>query len=159
MFLATHQSQEKMKDTSEAQISQENLRLMYTEAHANRRHYSALRFAAQSVFFAVLGGLASIAFQIIEIKSPSPMGIILGAKVVGLWFCIIYFWFDILGDLHLRHFSTVIASLEADLGYQQLSNRTFRRYLPQAFWFSWSLYALLIGVWGISIVLDIKMLM
>src|SRR5205085_12632311 len=60
---------------SEDKGSLENLRLEYSEANNNRRHYSNLRFAVLTVFFAVLGGVASVAFGFVEIKSPSSLNI------------------------------------------------------------------------------------
>jgi hypothetical protein len=47
----------------------ENLRHEYSEVNNNLRHYSALRFAIFGVYFAVVGGVSSIAFGLVEIKS------------------------------------------------------------------------------------------
>lgn len=135
-----------------ARLKAENLKLAYAEANANRRHYSGLRFAVNGVFFAVLGGIVSVAFEVIEIKSPSPARIVIGARVAGLCFTIIFFWFEIMCDLHIRHFARVIECFENELGYRQLSNRDFRRYLPRTFYFSWSPYVVLIILWIFSIV-------
>jgi hypothetical protein len=54
-------------------------------------------------------------------------------------------------DLHIRHFGKVIECFEHELGYRQLSNRAFRRYMPRTFYVSWSPYILLILLWLISI--------
>jgi hypothetical protein len=135
----------------EENTNSENLRLVYTEANANRRHYSNLRFAVHGVFFAVLGGVASVAFEIVEIKSPAPARIVWGARIAGLCFTVLFFWFEILGDLNLRHFGTVANHLEDEIGYRQLSNRAFRRYVPRAFYFTWSMYVLLILFWTAAI--------
>lgn len=71
---------------SEDKTSLENLRLEYSEANNNRRHYSNLRFAVLTVFFAVLGGVASVAFGIVEIKSAPSLDITRWARRAGsLW--------------------------------------------------------------------------
>jgi hypothetical protein len=97
-----------IKVMSEETAELENLRLEYSEVNNNRRHYSNLRFAVFSVYFAVLGGLVSVAFGIVEIKSPSQASIILGARIAGLLFTVIFFSFEILGELNLRHFRRVL---------------------------------------------------
>lgn len=92
---------------SEEKKSLENLRAEYSEANTNRRHYSNLRFAVFSVYFAVLGGLSSVAFSVVEIKSPSPTSIVLGARIAGLLFTVISF--------HSRFSATLIFATSAGL--------------------------------------------
>jgi steroid 5-alpha reductase family enzyme len=130
--------------------SLENLRVEYSEANNNRRHYSNLRFAALSVFFAVLGGVSSVAFGIVEIKSPSSPDIVLWARIAGLVFTIVFFSFEILGDLNLRHFGRVAKDLEDLLGYRQFKTRNFP-YFPKALYFTWGMYVLLIAFWIFAI--------
>jgi|SRR4029079_1456034 len=135
---------------SEDKGSLENLRLEYSEANNNRRHYSNLRFAVLSVFFAVLGGVVSVAFGIVEIKSTSRENIVLWARVAGLLFTVIFFSFEILCDLNLRHFGRVAKELEDLLGYRQFKTRQFPL-VPRAHYFTWSMYVLLIIFWVFSI--------
>lgn len=134
---------------SEEETSVENLRVVYSEANNNRRHYSNLRFAILSVFFAVLGGLSSVAFGIVEIKSPSPARILLGARIAGLLFTGIFFSFDILCDLHLRYFGKAAEKLEDSLGYNQMKGR--KPQFIRGFHVARGMYMLLILFWVISI--------
>ena len=54
----------------------------YTEACLNVRHYSSLQFAMFTVFFAVLGGLMMISFNIkVSIENKY---LIIAAKIAGL---------------------------------------------------------------------------
>lgn len=131
---------------SEKKDSLENLRLEYSEANNNRRHYSNLRFAVLSVFFAVLGGVVSVAFGIVEIKSPTSTDIAWWARIAGLLFTVVFFSFEILCDLNLRHFGRVAKELEKELGYRQFQTRNFG-YFPRALYFTWSMYGLLILFW------------
>jgi len=135
---------------SEEKESLENLRLEYAEANNNRRHYSNLRFAVLSVFFAVLGGVASVAFGIVEIKSPTSPDIALWARIAGLLFTVVFFSFEILCDLNLRHFGRVAKELEDPLGYRQFKTRKFL-YVPRAWYFTWGMFVLLIIFWIVSI--------
>lgn len=125
----------------------ENLRHEYTEVNNNRRHYSNLRFAIFSVYFAVLGGLVSVAFGVVEIKSSSQGSAILVAKIAGLLFTVIFFSFDILCELNRRHFGEIAKELEDLLGYRQFKTKnTFR-----SIYSSWAMYILLTLFWLASI--------
>lgn len=135
---------------SEGKTSLENLRVEYSEASNNRRHYSNLRFAVLSVCFAVLGGLSSVAFEIVEIKSPSPSHVVLGARIGGFIFTVFFFSFEILCVLYLCHFERIAKELEDQLGYKQLTMRKLQRYMPGVF-LAWGMYLLLIVFWLISI--------
>jgi steroid 5-alpha reductase family enzyme len=109
-----------------------------------------LRFAALSVFFAVMGGVASVAFGIVEIKSPYAPDIVLWARVAGLVFTIVFFSFEILGDLNLRHFGRVARELEDLLGYRQFKTKKFP-WIPKTPYFTWGMYVLVIAFWIFSI--------
>ena len=130
---------------NENEPSAENLRLAYAEANNNLRHYSNLRFAVLSVFFAVLGGVVSVAFGIIEIKSPSPPHIILWSRIAGLVFTSVFFSIEILCHLNLGHFQRVASELEDRLGYYQLKTRKF--WFPRPFYFTWGMYSALLIFW------------
>ena len=126
------------------QISLENLRLEYSEVNNNRRHYSNLRFAGLSVFFAVLGGIASVAFGIVDVKR-APFNITIAARIAGLIFTWVFFSFEILCDLNVRYFGRVARILEYQLGYCQFRGRRFR--FPRAYCFTWGMYIILLGFW------------
>jgi|SRR5205085_283065 len=135
---------------SEDKGSLENLRLEYSEANNNRRHYSNLRFAVLTVFFAVLGGVASVAFGFVEIKSPSSLNIARWARIAGFIFTAIFFYIEILCELNLRYFGRVAKDLEESLGYHQFRNRKFR-YVPKTPYIMWGMYTLIILFWLYSI--------
>jgi len=128
----------------------ESLRHEYTEVNNNHRHYSGLRFAVFSVYFAVLGGLVSVAFGFVEVKSSDGIDIILISRVAGLLFTLVFFSFEILCELNLRHFKKVARELEGMLGYRQFKTRKFPL-MPRASWFTWSMYIILIVFWIILI--------
>src|ERR1051325_11414710 len=119
--------------------SLENLRLEYSEANRNRRHYSNLRFAVLTVSFAVLGGVASVAFGVVDIKSPGSLNVVRWARIAGLLFSIVFFWFEVLLDRHLRHFGRIARDLEGPLGCSQFTKRKFL-YPPRALYATWSMY-------------------
>jgi hypothetical protein len=130
--------------------SPENLRLVYAEANNNRRHYSNLRFAVLTVFFAVIGGVGSVAFGIVEIKSPPSLNVMRWARIAGLLFTLVFSWFEVLLDLNLRHFLRIAKGLEDSLGYTQFKARKFH-YMPRAIYATWCMYALIIAFWVYSI--------
>jgi hypothetical protein len=130
--------------------SLENLRLEYSEVNNNRRHYSNLRFAVLSVFFAVLGGLVSVAFGIVEIKSPTSPDIAFWARGAGLLITFVFFSFEIQCAGNLRHFRRVAIELETKLGYRQFRTRKSGR-VPRAVYFTGVMYFLLITFWIFSI--------
>jgi hypothetical protein len=130
---------------SEDKGSLEHLRLEYSEANNNLRHYSNLRFAVLTVFFAVLGGVVAVGFGIVEIKSPTSENIVLWARIAGLIFTIVFFSLEVVCHLNLRHFQNVARELEDLLGYHQFKTRKFR--FPKPFYFTWGMYGALIIFW------------
>ena len=135
---------------SEDKGNLENLRVEYSEANNNRRHYSSLRFAVLTVFFAVLGGVAYVAFGFVEIKSPSSLNIVRWARIAGFLFSVVFFWIEILCELNLRHFGRVAKALEESLGLRQFTSRKFR-HVPKTPYATWGMYVLIILFWVYSI--------
>lgn len=135
---------------SEDKRSLENLRVEYIEANNNRRHYSNLRFGMLTVFFAVLGGVGSVAFGIVEIKTQLPLNVMRWARIAGFLFTLVFFSFEILLDLNLRHFGRIAKGLEDSLGYTQFKTRNFH-YMPRAFYASCSMFVLIVAFWLYSI--------
>jgi hypothetical protein len=135
---------------SEEKKNLESLRLEYAEANNNHRHYSNLPFAVFSVYFAVLGGLVSVAFGIVEIKSPAQADVMFWARIAGLLFTIMFFSFEILNELNLKHFRKVATELEDILGLRQFKTRRFSK-MPRAIYFTGFMYSMLIIFWLVSI--------
>jgi hypothetical protein len=135
---------------SEEKGSLENLRLEYSEVNNNRRHYSNLRFAILTVFFAVVGGVASVAFGIVEVKSPTSINIVLWSRFAGLVFTLTFFSFEVLCEFNISHFGHVAKDLEELLGYRQFKTRT-GPYAKVTRSFIWGMYTLIIVFWIFSI--------
>jgi hypothetical protein len=104
--------------------SLEGLRQEYSELNQNFRHYSALRFAILTVFFAVTGGLASVAFGFAQNVPPT---ISFAAKIGGFLISIMFFMFEIILQSYLHHFGNTFRKLEKSLGYSHMSTRPHSR--------------------------------
>jgi hypothetical protein len=131
--------------------SSDDFKFLCTEINNNRRHYSNLRFAIFSVYFAVLGGVSSISFGLIEIKSSNPInpiGIIFWARLGGLLFTLVFFWFEILCALNLLHYQRIAKELPQM--YRKATIWERRRFL-WAFYATWSLYAALVLFWVVAL--------
>lgn len=134
-------------------ITSDENKYICTELNNNRRHYSSLRFAMLSIYFAVFGGLASVSFGFVEIKSSSIIDSSFWAKWSGLLFTFVFFWVEILCELNLRHIYRV-ANKELSPKYQSLVRRKGHRAL-KAYFGTWGLYIVLIIFWIIVIVRSI----
>lgn len=117
---------------------------IFTELNNNRRHYSALRFAMFTVYFAVIGGLASISFGILSSGPLQQINIALCAKWAGLLVTMVFFWFEILCTLNLNYIKTLAEKLPPR--YEEI---TRRKKLPglRAHYATWSLYSLIVMFW------------
>ena len=104
----------------------EGLRQEYSEVNQNFRHSSALRFAILTVYFAVLGGLASVAFGVVNV---TPSVVTSLAKAGGLITTLAFFTFEWILERFLTHFAKVATQLEKALGYSQLSTKPKSRIL------------------------------
>lgn len=136
---------------TEEENNLENHRLEYSEANTNHRHYSNLRFAILSVFFAVLGGVVSVSFGIVEIKSPSSINIARWARFAGLFFTIVFLWIEYICEHNLRHFAGIAKQLETSLGCRQFTTRKFR-FVPRVPYLTYGMYLLIIAFWIYAII-------
>jgi hypothetical protein len=123
--------------------SLEGLRHEYSELNQNFRHYSALRFAILTVYFAVIAGLASVAFGITKVTLDIFNQ---AAKLGGLFVTLVFFVFEVILERYLTHFSKVITQLEKSLGYSQLSSKPRSRFLKTRY-ATWGLFTLLALFW------------
>ena len=115
----------------------------YTELSLTFRHYSTLRFAVLTVFFAVVGALASVAFGVTKPGSPA---IAQYAKVAGLIVSLAFFLLEVLIEKYLRYFVSLALELERELGYKVFSGRPQSKFLQTRF-ATWGLFLLIILSW------------
>ncbi len=128
-------------ESTNPQDTFQRLRYEYSEVNQNFRHYSNLRFAILSVFFAGAGLLFSIAFG--PINSTAYFRML--AKLGGLLITIVFFIFEHILNEYLRHFAKVAIELEELLGYRQFKSRPqFRVQTRHA---TYGLYILLLVFW------------
>jgi hypothetical protein len=124
--------------------NEEDERYICTELNNNRRHYSALRFAMFTVYFAVIGGLASVAFGFVQAGEFEKINIGLWARVGGLLVTIVFFWFEILCTFNLKYFKEAAKRLPSR--YTRVTRR--KRFQSwDAHYATWGLYTLLIIFW------------
>jgi len=128
----------------------EKLKHEYSEVNNNLRHYSALRFAILSVYFAVIGGISSVAFGLVEVKTANAIDIAWWAKIGGLLVTLVFASFEFLCDHNLRHLKNVAKELEKPLRYTQFTTR--RSFFSfRAIYFTTVLYVALLAFWIFTI--------
>lgn len=93
--------------------SQESLRHEYTEAVQTIRHYSNLRFAVFSIFFAVMGGVGFVAFGKGEFD-PNAAEM---ARIAGVFVIVIFWLYEESLSEFFEHYIRVGLELEHALGY------------------------------------------
>lgn len=101
----------------------EGLRHEYTEVNNNIRHYSNLRFAIFTVYFAAMSGLAAVAFGFFEIKAGNPELVKLWGRVGGLLFTALFFRFELRVESLIGVNLEIGEKLESKLGYSQITSR------------------------------------
>jgi hypothetical protein len=99
--------------------SVENLRNEYSEVNENFRHFSSLRFAIFSVYFAIQAGIFAAAFKS---GGFSECGVNF-AKVGGLLITLVFWGYQERNVQLIAHFMKVATKLESQLGYTQMSTR------------------------------------
>ncbi|MFZ5902097.1 MAG: hypothetical protein ACOYZ8_00910 [Chloroflexota bacterium] len=106
---------------SQADLSQE-----YVDASQNYRHYSNLRFAIFTIYFAVIAGIIVIAFNNDNRFTPYA---IQSAKIGGLLITLVFWNYQERASMMTTHFAKVAKELEHSLGYNQYSTRP-KTYFP-----------------------------
>ena len=91
----------------------------YSEANQYLRHYSNLRFAAISVFFFVIGGIATFAFD----NNQHTQYAITVARFAGLLSTLVFWSFEERISQSYIHFNRTASEIEQRLGYKQISTR------------------------------------
>lgn len=97
--------------------STESLRNEYSEVSQYIRHFSTLRFAIFSVFFAVQAGLVAFAFD----RGPLAATPVASARIGGLLVALVFWGYQERVIKLVAHFMQVAANLENQLGYSQIS--------------------------------------
>jgi hypothetical protein len=106
--------------------SLESIKHEYSDACQNLRHYSNLRFAIFSVFFAVTAGIIVVAFNNDNRVTPYASQF---AKVGGLLVTLVFWNYQERASLMAIHHAKVASELEQFLGYSQMSTRPRNRFL------------------------------
>ena len=109
--------------------SEESLRHEYTEVVQNIRHYSNLRFAVFSIFFAVMAGVGIVGFGKGQFSDQAAAV----ARIAGFPVIAIFWLYEERASQFFDHYTSVAIGLEQLLGYRQYSTKPPPRlYLPQA---------------------------
>lgn len=98
------------------QKKQDDLHKQYSEATQALRHYSGLRFAILTVFFAYVGGLVTL-------LSNQTLFIVLSAKIGGLIGVLVFWIFELRLAGYIDHYEKRIFELEKDLHYKIYTGR------------------------------------
>ncbi|MBI2295852.1 MAG: hypothetical protein HYU76_07445 [Betaproteobacteria bacterium] len=108
--------------------SEESLRHEYTEVVQNIRHYSNLRFAVFTIFFAVMGGVGYVAFGKGQFSDQAAAV----ARIAGFPVMAIFWLYEERAGHLLDHFMRVAIELEHALGYTQYKTwPAARRHIPE----------------------------
>jgi hypothetical protein len=100
----------------------ESRRHEYSEACNYHRHYSALRFVVFTVYFAVVGGIATVAFGIVA-SNEHNLDMILWARAGGVLVTMVFFFIEFLCERNMSYFGRAVVKLEEGLGYTQMTAR------------------------------------
>jgi len=129
--------------------SEESLRHEYSEVVQNLRHYSNLRFAIFTIFFAVMGGIGFVAFGREQFDANAS----LVARIAGFAVVAVFWLYLERTSSAFEHFRRVAMSLERDLDYTQwLARRVSTGFIPRAIVINRVLFFLLILLWAYAAV-------
>lgn len=130
--------------------SAEDQRLEYAEINLNIRHYSSLRFAIITVFFAATGGIASVAFNFFGNDSANVKTMQLCARIAGFLITLLFFQYEYLVGSVLLQNRSIGQGLEKKMGLTLLSSRR-KRPIKVAHWLARILYAGFLLFWAFMI--------
>jgi len=109
--------------------SEESLRHEYSEITQNIRHYSNLRFAIFTIFFAVMGGVGFVAFSAGQFDVHAA----LVARFSGFPVIALFWLYQERAGLRDAHYQRVALQLERALNYTQYTSfGTSQRFPPKA---------------------------
>jgi hypothetical protein len=115
--------EEALSESKDIEHNFEELSLEYSEVNNNIRHYSALRFAIFTVYFAVIGGIVSIAFGFFENKTGNSELTKLCARIGGFLISLLFLVLEVNCEQYLTIYGDVAASMEEELRYKQITTR------------------------------------
>lgn len=129
--------------------SEESLRHEYSEVALNIRHYSSLRFAIFTIFFAVMGGVGYGAFG----RGLFDEHVALIARIGGFGVIALFWFYNTRADQQFVHYLSEAIDLERSLGYKQFTSRPARhRYLPNYRVVAHIFYCLLTLLWVYAVI-------
>lgn len=99
------------------QRSEESLRHEYTEVVQNIRHYSNLRFAVFTIFFAVMAGVGFVAFG----KGQFDAHASLVARIAGFPVIAVFWMYEERAGRLFDYYRSVAVNLERALNYTQFT--------------------------------------
>jgi hypothetical protein len=152
------------KDLTEKQVLSERkgteghfdeLSLEYSEINNNIRHYSALRFAIFTVYFAVIGGVVSIAFGFFENKTGNSELTKLWARIGGFLISLLFLVLEVNCEQYLTIYGDVAASIEKELHHKQVSTRkrlSYKHPLLRPRYAARAIYVAMILFWLVMII-------
>jgi hypothetical protein len=139
----------------------DELSLEYSEINNNIRHYSALRFAIFTVYFAVIGGVVSIAFGFFENKTGNPEFTKLWARIGGFLISLLFLVLEVNCEQYLTIYGDIAVSIEKELRYKQVTTRkqlSYRhpllrpRYAARAIYIAMILFWLVMIIWILGVI-------
>lgn len=154
-------SKEASSERKEIEHHFEKLSLEYSEVNNNIRHYSALRFAIFTVYFAVIGGIVSIAFGFFENKTGNSEITKLWARIGGLLISLLFLVIEVNCEQYLTIYGDLAALMEEKLHYKQVTTRKRlnynhlllrSRYAARAIYLAMILFWLVMIIWIICVI-------
>jgi len=154
-------SKEALSEREDIDHHFEELSLEYSEVNTNIRHYSALRFAIFTVYFAVIGGIVSIAFGFFENKTGNSEITKLWARIGGFLISLLFLVLEVNCEQYLTIYGDVAALMEEKLQYKQVTTRKRLnynhmllrpRYAARAVYIAMILFWLVMIIWIIWVI-------
>jgi len=124
--------------------SEESLRHEYVEVLQNLRHYGNLRFAAFSIFIAMIAGVGLVAFGKGQFGQHAA-GVV---RIAGVLIILIFWLYEARLTELFQHFQRTAIALERLLGYTQWSSRPVGKgHLPNRVVIMHVFYSVLALLW------------
>jgi hypothetical protein len=127
----------------------------YIEANTYLRHYSSLRYVIFSVYFAVMAGVVSVAFNAIGEVQYNRVILCLVFRILGLLLTIPFFIYELRLEKLIRYYQYSAMEMERCRGFNLMNRRPRNDYI---FWATKSIYILFIIFWLLSILAAIAYL-
>lgn len=127
--------------------SDESLRHEYTEVVQSIRHYSNLRFAIFTIFFAVMGGVGFVGFGQEQFSAQAA----LVARIAGFAVAVVFWLYQERTARMWEHCRLLAVSLERELDYKQFSTRPDFRGIPTAIVLNRFVFVLFSLLWAYAV--------